>query len=336
MKPDKKDQLHNFEPRLEQFGQEVLKGLTSTPKQIPCKYFYDERGSQLFELICATEEYYIPLTEMTVMQDNIDEMAAVLGTDVLLIEYGSGNSTKTRLLLNHLDKLVAYVPVDISRQYLLKAAEGIRADYPRMEVLPVCADYTEEFDLPRIRRCYQRVVYFPGSTIGNFAPYEAQRFLKHIAAVVDEDGGLLIGVDLKKDAAILNRAYNDAEGLTAVFNLNLLERINRELKADFKHQHFAHRAFYNETEGRVEMHLISLKKQKVHLNGSVISFKQDESIWTESSYKYSLDEFAQLAAEAGFETRCVWVDNNKWFSIQYLVNKGVASKWLLAGHQSDI
>jgi dimethylhistidine N-methyltransferase len=321
MKPDKKGQLHNFEPRLEQFGKEVLKGLVGTPKRIPCKYFYDERGSQLFELICATEEYYIPVIEMTVMQDNIDEMTAVLGTDVLLIEYGSGNSKKTRLLLSHLDKLAAYVPVDISHQHLLKTAENLRIDYPQMEVLPVCADYTGEFDLPRVRRCRHRVVYFPGSTIGNFAPHEARRFLKHIAAVVDEDGGLLIGIDLKKDAAILNRAYNDAEGLTAVFNLNLLERINRELEADFKHQHFTHRAFYNETKGRVEMHLVSLIEQKVRLNGSIISFKQDESIWTESSYKYSLEEFAQLSAEAGFETRCVWVDNNKWFSIQYLVNK---------------
>ena len=313
---------YDFKPGRESFLAEVLIGLRKPQKELPSKYFYDERGSHLFERICALEEYYIPRTEASIMQAHIKEMAELIGPHVLLIEYGSGNCAKVRFLLDHLQDPVAYVPIDISREQLLHVTKELASEYPKLEVHPVFADYLSSFDLPAPKRPTKRVVvYFPGSTIGNFDPIPAKHFLEHVANVCGTAGALLIGVDLKKDLAVLHSAYNDKEGITAAFNLNLLQRINRELDCDFQLEWFQHYAFYNPWESRVEMHLISQRDQAVHLNRETISFARGESIRTESSYKYNLDEFAQMAVAAGFKVERVWMDERQWFSVQYLVTR---------------
>ena len=322
-KESREIQLYDFNPGQDYFRTEVLNGLQKPQKELPCKYFYDKQGSLLYERICALDEYYIPCTEVAIMETYIEEIVQLLGPRVLLIEYGSGSSTKTRILLDNLHDIVAYAPIDISREQLLRVTKQITLDYPGIEVFPVCADYTNDFELPIPKRHNGRVVvYFPGSTIGNFEPASAKLFLERIAEVCGPGGGLLIGVDLKKDPTLLHHAYNDSQGVTAAFNLNLLERINRELACDFQTEWFEHYAFYNPVEGRVEMHLVSMKDQTVHLDNTAIRFVQGESIWTESSYKYNLDEFERLAAAAGFKVEHAWIDKQKWFSIQYLVNPG--------------
>jgi dimethylhistidine N-methyltransferase len=296
----------------------VLQGLQDARKELPSKYFYDDTGSQLFERICELEEYYPTRTELGIMQEHIAEMSSLIGPDCLLIEYGSGSSTKIRLLLDALRSPVGYVAIEIAKEQLLRSVESLAAAYPDLEVLPVCADYTSNFTVPvPSRPISKRIAYFPGSTIGNFDREPARHFLQQIAQVC-QGGGLLIGVDLKKDFNILHRAYNDAEGVTAQFNLNLLERINQELSADFQLEQFSHYAFYNPAQGRIEMHLASLQPQVAHIGEHEISFKLGESIWTESSYKYTLEEFAQLASTAGFVVEHVWSDAQKLFSVQYL------------------
>lgn len=301
------------------FRAEVLTGLQSFEKSLPCKYFYDRRGSQLFDLICDLPEYYPTRTEAGIMRDHAEEMAALFGPDCLLIEYGSGSSTKTRILLDHRPHLAGYVPMDISREHLYHTAAGLAAAYPHLDILPLCADYTAPFDLPAARRPVRsRAVYFPGSTIGNFHPDQAETFLKQIAQVCGPGGGLLIGVDLKKDPQVLNAAYNDAQGVTAAFNMNLLRRMNTELGADFNLDGFVHRAFYNALAGRIEMHLMSLKTQTVHLGSVSIAFEEEETILTECSYKHSLPGFAALASAAGLAVRKVWTDPAQKFSVQYL------------------
>jgi dimethylhistidine N-methyltransferase len=311
--------LYDFEPELGRFREEVIEGLLKPQKELSSKFLYDEKGSQLFDQICDLEEYYPTRTELGIMRCYGAEMAKALGSNCLLIEYGSGSSLKTRLLLDLLESPAAYVPVDIAKEHLLGSAQALAKAYPGLEILPVCADYTSYFELPQPSRpTGQRVIYFPGSTIGNFDPEPAKYFLKHMAYVVKRGGGLLIGVDLKKDPLILHRAYNDREGVTAEFNLNLLARINRELGADFQLNQFRHYAFYNPAQNRVEMHLISLTEQTVHLDELELDFKAGESIWTESSYKYSPAEFARLAATAGFRVAQVWTDPLSLFSVQYL------------------
>lgn len=301
------------------FRAEVLSGLRKPQKELPPKYFYDERGARLFELICSTEEYYIPHIETGIMNRYIDEVTELLGPDIFLIEYGSGNCNKVRLLLDNLDEPIGYAPIDISREQLSEVARELALEYPHLEILPVCADYTRNFELPVPNRsCRRRIIFFPGSTISNFDPVSAKRFLENAAQVCGSGGGLLIGVDLKKDPQTLHRAYNDSQGITAAFNLNLLERINRELGADFDPDAFEHYAFYNPRENRIEMHLISLRNQVVHLDHASITFTIGESIWTESSYKFNLGEFDQLAATAGFSVKKVWTDERQWFSVQYL------------------
>ncbi|MBD3161674.1 MAG: L-histidine N(alpha)-methyltransferase [Candidatus Eisenbacteria bacterium] len=310
----------DFEPRTAQFREEVLAGLRSRPKTLPCKYLYDEAGSRLFDRICELDEYYPTRTEMAILRERIGEIAAVLGPDDVLIEYGSGSSTKIRILLDALDRLAAYIPIDISCDHLQRSAEDLAASYPDLPVLPVCADYTGTFALPPVRAdAARKIVFFPGSTIGNFEPEEAVGFLRGIAAVVDRGGGLLIGVDLKKDRAVLEAAYNDAEGVTAAFNLNLLHRINRELEADFDPDRFRHEAIYSEEHGRIEMHLVSTVAQTVTIDGIEIRFEAGETVHTESSYKYAPEEFAALAGEAGFAVERFWTDAKRLFSIQYLV-----------------
>jgi dimethylhistidine N-methyltransferase len=301
------------------FYAEVMAGLTLPVKTLPCKYFYDERGSQLFDEICELDEYYPTRTEAAIMERHAKEMAALLGPDCRLVEYGSGSSTKTRILLDSAPDLAAYVPVDISRVHLHKTAEGLRRRYPQLEILPVCADYTTPFALPEPARSASRTVaYFPGSTIGNFHPRQAQFFLAQIAALCGEGGGLLIGVDLKKDPDVLHAAYNDARGVTAAFNLNVLDRINQELRGEFDLDSFAHHAFYNEELGRIEMHLVSRKDQTVGICEGAVTFSAGETIHTECSYKYSREDFASLAESAGFQVSRFWTDPSKLFSVQYL------------------
>jgi dimethylhistidine N-methyltransferase len=310
--------LYDFEPQQKTFLSEVLQGLQDARKELPSKYFYDDIGSQLFEQICELDEYYPTRTELAIMQERVGEIATLLGPNCLLIEYGSGSSTKTRLLLDALHDPAGYVPIDIAKEQLLRSVAALAETYPGLEVLPVCADYTSDFELPvPSKPVLRRVVYFPGSTIGNFDREPARHFLRHLARVC-QGGGLLIGVDLKKDFNILHRAYNDSQGVTAQFNKHLLVRMNEELGADFELKHFGHYAFYNPTQGRVEMHLVSLRNQTVHLGEVEITFKLGESVWTESSYKYTLAEFAQLAASAGFTVEQVWTDARQLFSVQYL------------------
>ncbi|HEX5322351.1 MAG TPA: L-histidine N(alpha)-methyltransferase [Capsulimonadaceae bacterium] len=298
---------------------DVLAGLADSQKTLPCKYFYDERGSQLFEEICDLDEYYPTRTETAIMCGSSNEMAALFAPGALLVEYGSGSSTKTRILLDHLPAISAYIPVDISREHLGASCKKLSEAYPHLEILPVCADYTDHFDLPDFGFKPNGVMaYFPGSTIGNFHPDEAVEFLTRIADLCGRGGGLLIGVDLKKDLATLELAYNDRSGVTAEFNLNLLRRINRETGSDFAIDQFHHHALYNPWQGRIEMHLVSRRDQKVRVGEREISFEAGESILTECSYKYTITQFAALAKKAGFQVKQVWTDPRAYFSVQYL------------------
>lgn len=303
-----------------EFYLDVTHGLSGIRKSIPCKYFYDDAGSRLFDRICELEEYYPTRTEKSIMYRYVDEMVEAIGPDCLLVEYGSGSSEKTRILLDHLDRPAGYVPVDISSEQLSRSAEALSRTYPNLRIFPHCADYTSaDFSLEEICNAYpHRVIYFPGSTIGNFNPDDALEFLKSMARLVGDGGGLLIGIDLKKEAAVLEAAYNDQKGVTAQFNLNLLRRMNRELGANFCLDRFEHRAIYNEREGRIEMHLVSLSDQTVRIDEKEFDFAAGESIHTENSYKYGLADFERLATLAGFVEQRVWTDDRDWFSVQYL------------------
>ena len=298
---------------------DILASLRLPSKELACKYFYDRRGSQLFDRITELPEYYPTRTELAIMRRDIGEMAARIGAGACLIEYGSGSSTKTRLLLDALPDLRAYVPIDISGEHLEATAQDLRRQYPAVLIAPVCADYTEEFALPRsLDSLGRKTVYFPGSTIGNFHPADAVSFLRRMSRILDAGSGLLIGVDLKKDIAILEPAYNDAQGVTAAFNLNLLARLNRELGADFDLAAFRHVAEYDPQAGCIEMFLVSLREQEAHVGDAAISFERGERIRTECSYKYTLEEFDCLALRAGFTVEQVWTDPARLFSVQYL------------------
>ncbi len=300
--------------------EEVLHGLQQEQKTLPPKFFYDERGSELFEQITYLDEYYLTRTERAILQDNIEDIIHSIGSRAMLVELGSGSSSKTRMLLEKLESLAAYIPVDISEEYLLRVVSQLRMEYPKVTIIPVFADYTSCFELPELGDYNQQVVFFPGSTIGNFRPSEARSFLDTLSSVTDENSTMLIGVDLKKNTRVLEAAYNDEEGLTAEFNKNMLERLNRELDADFDRDAFSHKAFYNEQEGRIEMHLISQEQQSVHIGDETIRFREGESIHTENSYKYSLDEFEELVSE-WYNVEEVWTDENEYFSMQYLSKK---------------
>ncbi len=317
-------EFHDHHPRVDDFRDEVVRGLTSTPKQIPPKFFYDKRGSELFERITELDEYYPTRTELSILEDRAGEIADLIGPGCLLIEYGSGSSRKVGLLLDALEGDLTYVAIDISREHLLAACRRLSKAYPRLEVIAVCADYSKPFPLPTPRRGEpkNKIVFFPGSTIGNFSPEQAISFLRNTARQLGPGGSLLIGVDLKKDEDTLRAAYNDAERITADFNINLLERINEELDADFDLSQFRHSAFYNNERGRVEMHLVSLTPQTVRLNGASVRFAAGETIHTENSYKFNIDEFRHLARRAGFEPTGVWTDREKLFSLHYLTVAG--------------
>lgn len=311
-------QLADYHPDTMGWYDDVLTGLQKSHKTLPPKLFYDERGSRLFDAITEQPEYYPTRTEQAILDARIDEIAALLGDDVLLVEYGSGSSQKTRTLLSHLPNLAGYVPIDISRDHLQQTAVSLATAYPHLRIMPIVADYEADFQLSAPDRIAAKVVaYFPGSTIGNFHPHEAVAFLKRMRQVCGDVCGLLIGVDLKKDSQRLHDAYNDSAGITADFNLNMLARLNRELGATFDLNAFRHVAFYNRDAGRIEMHLQSIRSQTVHVNGLTVYFDAGECIWTESSYKYTIPEFAQLAAQAGFRPVQAWTDDENLFSVQY-------------------
>ncbi|MGQ0750416.1 MAG: L-histidine N(alpha)-methyltransferase [Betaproteobacteria bacterium] len=312
--------FHDLKPDTGSFAEEVIAGLSQPQKALSPKYFYDERGSALFERICELPEYYPTRTEMALMHVHAREMARLLGPEYLLVEYGSGSGQKTLQLIEHLEP-AAYMPIDISGVQLRNFAARLAARFPQVRVAAVCADYTRDFELPDVAglRARRRAAYFPGSTIGNFTIDEAREFLRRACRMVMPGGAMLIGVDLKKSEALLNAAYNDTQGVTAAFNLNLLARINRELGADFELAAYRHHAFYNTRDGRIEMHLVSLKAQTVSVAGRNFSFRRDETIHTENSYKYSIQEFARLAGEAGFRAERCWIDPDGLFSVHYLV-----------------
>lgn len=311
--------FHDFKPDSGSFLGDVVRGLSRPRKALPAKYFYDERGCALFEAICELPEYYLTRAETTMMLRLAPEMAAHLGPGCALIEFGSGNSRKTRILLNALRPPV-YMPIDIAGGQLKASSEELARVFPDLEVLAVCADYTRSLRPPpwRSAQVRRKVIYFPGSTIGNFTQQETLAFLRGAASMVGRGGAMLAGVDLKKDAVLLSAAYNDAQGVTAEFNLNLLRRINRELGADFDLARFRHHAFYNPAEGRIEMHLLSLGAQRVTVAGQEFEFREGETIHTENSCKYAVAEFRQLAEQAGFAMVQTWTDPDQLFSVHYL------------------
>lgn len=304
----------------QEFFSDVIDGLSQENKKLSCKYFYDERGSQLFDQICELDEYYLTRTEQNIMNRHVSEMAAQLGERVMLIEFGSGSSTKTQVLLESLINPAAYVPLDISEEHLVKTAIGLRHSFPEIEILPVVADFTLPFELPTptIQPSHS-AVYFPGSTIGNFEPSEARRLLSNIASLVGRDGGLLIGIDLQKDPSIIHAAYNDEAGVTEQFNLNLLKRVNAELDADFEIDQFEHLAFYDESKGRVELNIVSECSQLVSVGDQTFEFAEGERIFTEYSHKYTIDGFAKLAGGAGFSLHQSWTDRQQLFAVLHLV-----------------
>ena len=296
---------------------EVLHGLALRHKRIAPKYFYDQRGSQLFDAICELPEYYLTRTEMGILESCQQEVAQLAGPDGTLIEFGSGASKKIRLLLETL-RPRHYLGIDISREFLLESVQRLAHDYPWIEVHAACADFAQDFELPDNTGTGRKLAFFPGSTIGNFEPHDAQDFLQRVRRLVQPDGALLIGVDLKKDPDILHAAYNDSAGITAAFNLNLLERLRTELGAELDPRHFRHRAFYNALRGRIEMHLVSRRAQEIRVLGRRFRLEPGESIHTENSYKYTVEGFHALARRAGFQPRQVWLDAAHLFSIHYL------------------
>ena len=301
------------------FLSEVINGLSQTQKSLPCKFLYDEEGSRLFTEICKLEEYYPTRIENQILLQNIFEIAGLIGSSCRLVEFGSGTSAKTRHLLTHLSELSSYVPIDISGAQLRESANHLAREFPGLEICPVEADYCGISELPGTNREPSRTVaFFPGSTIGNFEPDDAVRFLRNIGLICGIGGGLLIGVDRKKDKRILEPAYNDCKGVTARFNLNILARANRELGADFDLKSFRHWAPYNAALGRIEMRLVSTCPQTVHVDSQKFGIEDGECITTEYSYKYTLAGFARLAARAGFELVKSWEDHNDLFSVLFL------------------
>ncbi len=308
--------LLDLEPAAADFLEQAIAGLSSDPRTLPSKFFYDERGSDLFLKICELPEYYVTRTEAEILRHYGAEMADSIGENAELVGFGTGAGMKTRMLLGHLRKLIAYVPVDISKQHLTESAQSLSREMPELEILPVCADYLQPIELPTPSRKPDHIaVYFPGSTIGNLRPETALHFLTRVARLCGKSGGLIIGVDLQKSTETLESAYNDSAGVTAAFNLNLLARANRELGADFDLAQWRHRAIYNEEASRIEMHLISTADQTVHLGDRKFVFASGEKIITEFSYKHSVEGFSALAGKAGFQFAKVWTDPQKLFAV---------------------
>jgi dimethylhistidine N-methyltransferase len=300
------------------FAEHVVSGLGESPKWLSAKYFYDAVGSDLFEQITALPEYYPTRTELQILRDNARAISAFIPLAAALVEFGAGSSRKARILLEAAPQVAAYVPVDISAEFLAQEAASVRRDVAHVAVLPVAADFTRDFDLPQQIRNRPRVGFFPGSTIGNFEPQDATEFLRQAGRILGTGATMIVGVDRIKDAAVLTAAYDDAAGVTAKFNLNILRRMNRELSGDFDLAAFRHRALYNAAEHRIEMHLESLRAQTVRVAGRNFSFAKGETIHTENSYKYTIDSFRALAQEAGWKPVATWTDANDWFAVHVL------------------
>lgn len=310
--------LHDLSPTPQSFRDAVIEGLSRPSKTVPCRFFYDARGSELFEAICRLPEYYPTRTELDILADIGPELAAAIGERVRLVEFGCGSSRKVAAVLEHLD-VRRYVPIDISRSALLGLVDDLNVRFGDLPIDAVCADFTAPLEIPDDGgRGLQTVGFYPGSTIGNFVPERARAFLARIRGVLGPGGFMIVGVDLKKPRTIIEQAYNDEAGVTAAFNRNLLRRINRELSGTFEPRRFAHRAFYDEDEGRVEMHLVSERAQEAAVDGETFAFRAEESIHTENSYKYSVEEFSALARAAGYSAERAWTDPRSLFSIHLL------------------
>jgi len=308
------------EPAKSEFLSEAIAGLSSTPRTLPCKYFYDARGAALFQKISELPEYYLTRAELQILDRYCGDIARALGPNIELIGLGTGAGTKTRILLEKLEAPAAYIPVDISKKQLERSTASFRKIFPTLEILPVCADYLEPIRLPSpARQALRKIVYFPGSTIGNFDPDAARQFLQRVANHCRRGGGLLIGVDLQKDRHVLERAYNDSAGVTAQFNLNLLARANRELGADFDLEQWQHYAVYNSTESRIEIYLISEIDQTVRVQDRQFDFRAGERIATEYSYKYTKESVIELTREPGFDFSQMWTDDARWFGVFYFI-----------------
>ena len=304
---------------------DVWEGLNDEPRWLPSKYFYDAEGSRLFDRICELDEYYPTRTETRILEQLLPDLSTILTGDIALLEYGSGSSTKTRVLLEALPGIRTYIPIDISREHLLAASADLQSRFPTLEVLPVCADYGRPIpfpwdskEVPHLADA-DRMVFFPGSTIGNFTHPVARAFLRRMGELVGPGGRILIGVDLVKGVDVLHAAYNDAMGVTAEFNRNILSHINARLGSDFRPEAFKHRAFFDETNGRIEMNLIAGERMKARLPQGSVQFEEGDVIRTEYSHKYTLDGFSSLASEAGLEVEQVWTDDRNWFSVQLLI-----------------
>jgi dimethylhistidine N-methyltransferase len=319
MKPRPQNVL-DLSPAPSDFHEEVMGGLMEHPKRLPCKYLYDPAGAAIFEEICRVPDYYLTRTESRILRGQGSRIAEKIGPRACIIEPGSGSTRKVRILLHHLQKPAAYVPVEISRSALMASARELRASHPRLPVFPVCADYTHSMKLPAelLGEHANKLIFFPGSTIGNFEPSEAVSFLRRLGRMCGPRCSMLIGVDLRKDPSIIEAAYNDRTGVTARFNKNLLARANRELSASFDLDAFEHQAIYDEEHCRIEMRLVSRRRQLVPVNGSRIWFAEGEPIVTEHSYKYSLEGFRELAVTAGWEPLEVWTDPEQLFSVHLL------------------
>jgi len=300
---------------------EIVQSLSKAQKELSCKFFYDEYGSSLFEQISELEEYYLTRTEISILNNNIKDISDAVGEDALILELGSGSSRKIRILLDNFKSVAAYIPVDISQDFLLKSSNQLSEDYSDLKIIPIVADYTRPFTLPELEISFSKIVaYYPGSTIGNFTREQAGNFLKNISDLCGKNSGLLIGIDLKKESQILERAYNDCRGITAKFNLNILKNMNSTFGTNFEINKWKHIAFYNEEHGRIEMHLQSLEDQSVRLNGTSIAFKKDETIHTENSYKYSIEEFEEMIKDF-YRLIEVWSDSDNKFAVCYFEAK---------------
>lgn len=316
-------QLYDLHPPLDDFRSEVLQGLSQSPKVVSPKFLYDKQGAELFDAICTLEEYYLTRTEMSILRTHAPAIAELIGESAL-IEFGSGSSQKVRLILDAMPQLPTYVALDISKQHLYESCLDLATAYPHLETIAICTDYTQPLQLPEIPALQQKhkVGFFPGSSIGNLEPEEVVRFLKNAANILQPHGDFVIGVDLKKDKAILEPAYDDSQGISAAFALNLLTRMNQELAADFDLTQFTYHAAYNAIAGRIEMYIVSLSDQVVKVADTPITFQAGEKLRTEYSYKYSVDEFHDLAAQAGFQAKSVWIDPQQLFSLHYFQQIG--------------
>ena len=311
----------DYEPDGVDIVTEVMAGLTSDPKHISPKYFYDQRGSELFEAITELDEYYLTRTELGLFNAHLPEIAALLGDNLCVVEYGSGSSLKIRKFLEAVTP-TAYVPIDISQDHLRENARALHQDFPWLHVYPVCADFTQPLELPKVTADMNKVGFFPGSSIGNFEPRAACEFLKNVSSELGAGGSLLIGVDRKKALDVLHSAYNDADGVTAEFNRNVLVHLNDRLDATFDVEQFEHEARYNEDDGCIQMFLRSASHQVVEIDGQVVEFAEEEELHTENSYKFHPEEFLALASEAGFIQKRMWSDQRNWFSLFLLEVEG--------------